>query len=235
MNVNAYSQFSELTPEQLLSVFKDEYRTIAKDNRTLSLNQGYQALAKHAQCNSLESMKSQSIILIKVSEFINALIACGLPVSETTNTARFERLLKCDVLCPPLSGGLCVAITNDGLVLETPYLSNPTPYIAGSEICHLQIDMVDGAWLSNEDWVSFVNNLEDNLDLDDDIQQQASEHWSEVHAEKNVLTLDPTPDYEEMATWSEGRFRQFVLKHSLYTHVDTVYNFFDEERKRQLA
>ncbi|TOF68900.1 hypothetical protein CGJ18_23770 [Vibrio parahaemolyticus] len=80
-----------------------------------------------------------------------------------------------------------------------------------------------------------MNNLEDNLDLDDDIQQQASEHWSEVHAEKNVLTLDPTPDYEEMATWSEGRFRQFVLEHSLYTHVDTVYNFFDEERKRQLA
>ncbi|WP_217540711.1 hypothetical protein [Vibrio metschnikovii] len=110
MNVSAYSQFSELTPVQLLSVFKDEYRTIAKDNRTLSLNQGYQALAKHAQCNSLESMKSQSIILIKVSEFINALIACGLPVSKTTNTARFERLLKCDVLCPPLSGGLCVAV-----------------------------------------------------------------------------------------------------------------------------
>lgn len=52
---------------------------------------------------------------------------------------------------------------------------------------------------------------------------------------KNVLTLDPTPYYEEMATWSEGRFRQFVLEHSLYTHVDTVYNFFDEERKRQLA
>jgi hypothetical protein len=235
MNIPAFSQFFETTPKHLLDTFKIEYRAIPKDERNLSLNQGYQALAKKAYFKSLESMLSQPLVLIKTSEFIEALVACGQTASHQPELQnKLPMLLGCDVLCPPLES-LTIAISHSDTVVETPFLSSPKPYLHNAKFYSLPVDCSDGIWLSHNDWVEFIDNLKSKLDLDGNIEDQISELWDDVSIETYGLFVDSTTSNEELQTRSEGQFRQLVLDNSVHTHADLVYDYFDAIRQNHLT
>jgi hypothetical protein len=235
MNIHAFSQFVETTPKHLLDTFKLEYRAIPKDERNLSLNQGYQALAKKAHFQSLESMLSQSLVLIKTSEFIEALSVCGLPVSHQPELQnKLPMLLGCDILCPPLES-LTIAITRGDTIIDTPFLGSPKPYLQNTRFYSLPVDCNDGAWLNHNDWVEFVGNLKSKLDLGGDIEDQISELWDEVSIETYGLFVGNTTSNEVLKTSSEGQFRQLVLDNSVHSHVDIVYDNFDTIRQNHVS
>lgn len=232
MNTNAYSTFSKISPKKLLSDFKAGYRNISEENRLMSLNQGYQSLAKYAHFSSLEAMLAQNSVLIQASEFADALASCGLsrPINSTDVT--FAKLLKCDVLCMRNLGNLCVAISDDAVVIDTPYLDNPRPYSPNTSFYALSVNSDNGAWLTNDEWCNFVRTLRKDLDFERDIEEQIEAIWSCVSPDYcGELFLSEYPDSDDLAVSSEGRFRQIVLKHSGHTCVDLVYDYFSAERE----
>lgn len=226
MNIDAYSDFSEISTSQLRAAFKRAYTNIPKDQRSLSLNQGYQELAKCAKFSSFEAMNAQDSVLITVNEFSMALTSCGY--SEPSILC-FSELLACDVLCMRLSGNLCIAIIADDMVIDaTPYLESPKPYIPNAKFYTLSVNADDGAWLTFAAWQEFIAELRNSIDFElDDIESQISDIWDSVSPECcGELSLGNVPNYEQVATYSEGRFRQTVLEHSGHTPISLIYEYF---------
>lgn len=230
MNIDAYSDFSEISTSKLRRIFKAAYRNIPKELRVLSLNQGYQKLANCAQFSSFEAMNAQEFVLISVNEFSRALASCGY---TDPSSLYFSKLLECDVLCMRLSGDLCIAIT-DNVVIDTPFLMSPSPNIPNAKFYTLSVDANDGAWLTFDEWQDFIEKLRDTIDFElDDIESQISDVWDSVSPDYcGELFLSEEPNYEEMKTYSEGRFRQTVLDHSGHTPISLVYDYFTDLSER---
>lgn len=224
MNVDAYSDFSEISTSKLRTAFKCAYRNIPKEQRALSLNQGYQKLANCAQFSSFEAMNAQDSVLITVNEFSRALASCGY---TKPSGLYVSKLLECDVLCMSLSGNLCIAIT-DNVVIDTPFLMSPSPYIPNAKFYTLSVDASDGAWLTFDEWQDFIEKLRNTIDFElDDIESQISDIWDSVSPDCcGELFLSEVPNYEEMETYSEGKFRQTVLDYSGHTPISLIYDYF---------
>lgn len=230
MLINAFAVFAEVSPKILSDIYKREFRTIPQENRQCSLNQGLQLLARNAGFKCYQSMTIQDSVLIRTHELIDALKAAGLSNEMSQRYAHFSRLLRCDVLCSS-DQQLCIAIDSSGGVIETPFLSNPSPYIPNFIFYPLTVHGNDGMWLTLDEWESFVKDLKLSLNHNNDIEWQIEEIWNNVSTDScGELFLSSNPDWDELADCSEGRFRQCVLEYAGHTPLDFLYSYFSSER-----
>lgn len=233
MPKDAYQDFVEKEPKELLTLFKDLLRLeIPKDERLLGLNQGYQELAKQAHFASLQAMQSKNTILIRVSEFVDALQTCGFAHSTDVPYSRFSQLLECDVVCTRSQGQLCVGIHDDSSVIYTPFIDTLSPYSQNTRFISLP-HKNDGTWLTHAEWSSFVHKLENNLDFtSNDLESQILAIWEEVDTDDcGEVFINDHPAPTELESCSEGRFRQIVLEHSGHTCLDLLYDCFSVDRE----
>ncbi|MEZ9597057.1 hypothetical protein AB4298_20795 [Shewanella sp. 10N.261.52.F9] len=230
MNINAYSDFVEISTTTLLDCFKLEFRDIPTEIRQCKLNQGYQALARNAGFSGLEAMKAQSSVLLTMNEFVAALESSGVKKQSWSTNEHIAQLLESDVQCTFSQGDLCVAIHDNGEIIETPYYANPSPYSPALTFYVLPVD-ANGAWLTYDEWYRFILDLRKNLNFDDNIDSQIEDIWNAVNPDHcGELFLSEQPDWDELTHCSEGLFRQRILKHSGHTPLDLLYDYFSSER-----
>lgn len=231
LNTKAYASFSKVSTKFLSDIFKAEFRTIPLENRRCSLNQGFQQLAKNAGFNCYQSMQKRDSVLIRTQEIIEALKFAGLCDELPLSKTRYSRLLKCDVLCSS-DQQLCVAVDPDGIVLKTPFLSNPSLHVPDFEFYSLNVHGAGGVWMTLDEWDIFVEDLEDNLDFNDDLECQIEEIWNKTSPDScGELFLSSNPDWDELANCTEGMLRARVLEHVGHTPLDLLYDYFSSERR----
>ncbi|MCF9716903.1 hypothetical protein [Vibrio parahaemolyticus] len=229
MNIDAYSNFIEVSTQKLKSVFRRKFNTIPKEKRQVSLTQAYNILAKSAYFSSYQAMISTETALIQISEVGEALINCG---ASDYNVSEIARLLGADVICPRLTGRLSIGVTDNDSVLYVPYRHDEHPYLSDVEFYPLSVDENTGAWISNADWSNFIVSLREKITKGEELEDAIESCWSEVSIEGcDEVYIENQFDIDEIRTCSEGRFRQIVLENTIYSHADIVYQHLNQERE----